>query len=65
MWNKKDKLLLNERTFKCDKCHNSIDWDLKAALNLLNYLNKQIGGVATKFMLADLAALKVDLKSYF
>ena len=62
---KKDKLLLNERTFKCDKCHNSIDRDLNAALNLLNYLNKQIGGVTAKFTLADLAALKVDLKKLF
>ena len=55
----------NERTFKCDKCHNSIDRDLNAALNLLYYLNKQIGGVTAKFTLADLAALKVDLKKLF
>lgn len=34
---KQDKLSLKERTYKCKKCNSSLDRDLNASLNLMNY----------------------------
>ena len=36
--NIKDKLLLNERVYKCSICNNKINRDLNAAINLANYI---------------------------
>ena len=62
---KKDTLSLNERIFKCNCCHTSIDRDFNASINLLKYLKNQIGGVTTEFTLADLTALKIGLNNLF
>ena len=40
--NKKDKILLSERTYKCSSCGLEIDRDLNAALNLKQYAVKSL-----------------------
>ena len=54
------RLKLKDREFNCDYCEVTIDRDLNAATNLLNYLKKKIGGVTAEFTLADLTALSND-----
>ena len=54
------RLKLKDREFNCDYCEVTIDRDFNAATNLLNYLNKKIGGVTAEFTLADLTALSND-----
>lgn len=54
----KGKLSLSERTFICEKCGNTLDRDLNAAINLRQHCLHKIGRATPKFTPVELTALQ-------
>ncbi len=54
----KDKLSLSERIFTCEKCGNTIDRDLNAAINLRDHCLNKIGRAIPEFTPVELTALQ-------
>lgn len=59
--NKKEKLTLSQRVYKCENCGSILDRDYNASLNLQSLVQEKVGLVQAEFTPEDLTALLSDL----